>query len=107
MGGVAGSLTTKETTIGSLFSHYSGFLFDAYGKNAGGNGITFNWDLLQNYKGSTPFFLSGGMKLDIVDEVKNFSHPQFVGVDINSGFEIEPGLKNIELIKAFKDELLN
>ena len=83
------------------------FLFDAYGKNAGGNGITFNWDLLQNYKGLTPFFLSGGIKLDIVDEVKNFSHPQFVGVDINSGFEIEPGLKNIELIKEFKDELFS
>lgn len=87
--------------------HCDYFLFDAYGKNAGGNGITFNWDLLQNYKGLTPFFLSGGIKLDIVDEVKNFSHPQFVGVDINSGFEIEPGLKNIELIKEFKDELFS
>lgn len=87
--------------------HCDYFLFDAYGKNAGGNGITFNWDLLQNYKGSIPFFLSGGMKLDIVKDVKNFSHPQFVGVDINSGFEIEPGLKNIELIKEFKDELFS
>ena len=47
------------------------------------------------------------MKLDIVNEVKSFSHPQFVGVDINSGFEIEPGLKNIELIKEFKDELFS
>ena len=87
--------------------HCDYFLFDAYGKNAGGNGITFNWDLLQNYKGTTPFFLCGGMKLDIVNEVKSFSHPQFVGVDINSGFEIEPGLKNIELIKKFKDELFS
>jgi phosphoribosylanthranilate isomerase len=87
--------------------HCDYFLFDAYGKNAGGNGIIFNWDLLQNYKGSIPFFLSGGMKPDIVNDVKNFSHPQFVGVDINSGFEIEPGLKNIELIKEFKDELFS
>ena len=53
------------------------------------------------------FFLSGGIKWDIVNEIKNFSHPQFIGVDINSGFEIEPGLKNVELIKEFKNELFS
>jgi phosphoribosylanthranilate isomerase len=83
------------------------FLFDAFGDKAGGNGITFNWELLANYKGNTPFFLSGGIKPSTVDDIKSFSHPQFVGVDINSGFEIEPGLKNIDLIQEFKDELFS
>ncbi len=83
------------------------FLFDAFGEKAGGNGITFNWDLLNNYKGNTPFFLSGGIKPAIINDIKQFSHPQFAGIDINSGFELEPGLKNIDLIQQFKDELFS
>jgi phosphoribosylanthranilate isomerase len=85
--------------------HCDYFLFDAHGRNAGGNGVTFNWDLLKKYQGTTPFFLSGGMRLAIANEIKSFEHPQFIGVDINSGFELKPGVKNIPLIKAFKDEL--
>lgn len=81
------------------------FLFDAFGKKAGGNGITFNWELLQKYNGQTPFLLSGGIDETMVKEIKVINHPKFVGVDINSGFEIEPALKNIEKIKQFSDEL--
>ncbi len=83
------------------------FLFDAFGEKAGGNGVVFNWELLNNYKGNTPFFLSGGIKLESAQKLKQVSHPQFVGVDINSGFELAPGVKNIATIKAFKDELLS
>ena len=81
------------------------FLFDAFGENAGGNGITFNWDLLQNYVGQTPFLLSGGIDSSMAATIKNINHQKLVGVDINSKFEIEPGLKNIEKIKTFKNEL--
>jgi len=81
------------------------FLFDAFGKNAGGNGIVFNWDLLQNYKGNTPFLLSGGIDETMATEINNINHPKFIGVDINSGFELEPALKNIEKIKLFYNEL--
>lgn len=81
------------------------FLFDAAGKNAGGNGIVFNWDLLQNYRGDKPFLLSGGITPELTEKIKNFSHPALYGIDINSGFETKPGLKNIEKIKAFKNEL--
>jgi len=77
------------------------FIFDAFGKKAGGNGITFNWELLQNYHGKTPFLLSGGINETMVEEIKKIDHPKFIGVDINSGFEIEPALKNIKLIKTF------
>lgn len=81
------------------------FLFDAAGKKAGGNGIVFNWGLLQNYHREKPFLLSGGISPALAEKIKNFSHPSFYGIDINSGFEIEPGIKNIEKIKAFKNEL--
>ena len=86
--------------------HVSLFLFDTKGKNYGGNGIKFNWDLLQNYKGKTPFLLSGGITKNDAEEIKKMKHPAFLGIDINSGFEIEPGLKNIREIKEFKNRLL-
>lgn len=81
-------------------------LFDTKGKDYGGNGIKFNWDVLQKYKGKTPFLLSGGISKNDVFEIKNFKHHAFAGVDINSGFEIEPALKNINEIKEFKNNLL-
>ncbi len=81
------------------------FLFDAFGQHAGGNGITFDWKLLNKYKGETPFLLSGGIEETMIKNLKEINHPMFKGIDINSKFEIEPGLKNIEKIKTFKNEL--
>ncbi|MHB1146427.1 MAG: phosphoribosylanthranilate isomerase [Lutibacter sp.] len=86
--------------------HVSLFLFDTKGKNYGGNGIKFNWELLQNYKGKMPFLLSGGISKNDAAEIKKFRHPTFLGIDINSGFELESGLKNIKEIKEFKNRLL-
>ena len=80
-------------------------LFDAFGKQAGGNGITFNWELLSKYKGNTPFLLSGGIDETMTVEIKKIRHPQFVGVDINSRFELEPALKNIGKIKCFSKSI--
>jgi len=81
------------------------FLFDAFGKNAGGNGVVFNWELLKNYNGTTPFLLSGGIDETMVETIKQFKHPQFAGIDINSGFEINPALKDVERIKKFKHNI--
>ena len=78
---------------------------DAFGKNAGGNGITFDWELLNKYKGETPFLLSGGIDSEMAASLKSIDHPMYKGVDVNSKFEIEPGLKNIEKIKLFKEKL--
>ena len=83
------------------------FIFDTKGKNPGGNGITYDWNILKKYSGTTPFLLSGGINASMVGDIKKFEHPRCVGIDINSGFEIEPGLKNIELIKKFKHDLSN
>lgn len=81
------------------------FLFDTKGINYGGNGVKFNWGILQKYEGKTPFLLSGGITKKDADEIKIIKHSAFEGIDINSGFEIEPGLKNINDIKEFKYNL--
>ena len=78
------------------------FLFDAKTAIHGGSGKTFDWSVLDNYQMDIPFFLSGGISLDNIEEIKNIDHPQFYGVDLNSKFETAPGIKNIEqLEKAF------
>jgi len=78
------------------------FLFDTKTEIHGGSGKTFNWGVLDNYSLNIPFFLSGGLSLDNLEEVKRISHPQFYGVDLNSRFETSPGIKDIELLnKAF------
>jgi phosphoribosylanthranilate isomerase len=79
------------------------FLFDTKTDIHGGSGKSFDWTLLDNYKLDIPFFLSGGLSLDNLDEVRSINHPQFYGVDLNSKFEIEPGLKYMDrLKKAFE-----
>jgi len=84
---------------------YSGvcdyFLFDTKGQLPGGTGQKFNWQLLENYKGDVPFFLSGGIGPDDLEAVLRFSHPQLFGIDVNSGFEISPALKDVEKVKTF------
>jgi len=78
------------------------FLFDAFGKKAGGNGIIFNWELLRKYKGQTSFLLSGGIDHTMAQEIRNVNHSKLAGIDINSGFEIKSALKDIKKIEEFK-----
>jgi phosphoribosylanthranilate isomerase len=79
------------------------FLFDTKTPVHGGSGKSFDWGLLEKYKLNVPFFLSGGISLENLEELNNISHPEFYGVDLNSKFEVEPGLKVIEkLEKAFE-----
>ena len=79
------------------------FLFDTKGKLPGGNGVTFNWRLLDKYKLGLPFLLSGGIGIGQLTALKDFSHPQLLGIDLNSQFETSPGVKNIEKLKLFID----
>lgn len=81
------------------------FLFDTKCENYGGSGKQFDWSILSAYKGKTPFLLSGGLNPDSVESIRNFSHPRFAGIDLNSGFEIEPALKDIEKLATFLSEL--
>jgi phosphoribosylanthranilate isomerase len=77
------------------------FLFDTKGKLPGGNGVAFNWEVLKKYEGETPFFLSGGLGPGMEIQIINLEHPQFFGIDLNSGFENTPGFKNIDLLSDF------
>lgn len=81
------------------------FLFDTKGKNYGGNGIPFDWKILDRYQGNQPFWLSGGIHPGMADQIKDFYHPMLYAIDINSGFEDRPGLKNIKKIENFLHEI--
>lgn len=87
-------------------AHVDYFLFDTKGIARGGNGVTFNWDLLKNYNGSQPFFLSGGINPENVGDIRQLDHERLFGIDINSGVESAPGMKDVEklneLIKRIK-----
>lgn len=78
------------------------FLFDTKTPVHGGSGQTFDWVILEKYTLYVPFFLSGGLSPDNLEEVKKIKHPAFYGVDLNSKFEVSPGLKDIDkLTQAF------
>jgi len=77
------------------------FLFDTKTDLPGGSGKKFTWNVLQEYSGEKPFFLSGGIQPEDTENVKQFCHPRCFGIDLNSGFEDQPGLKNLEKLRQF------
>jgi phosphoribosylanthranilate isomerase len=85
------------------------YLFDTKGKLPGGNGYTFNWNVLKDYPSTKPFFLSGGIGLKEVEKLKDFidspASKYCYSLDVNSKFEINPGVKNINDLEKFKYEL--
>lgn len=87
------------------------YLFDTKGKLPGGNGYAFNWEVLENYPSTKPFFLSGGIGLENIDDILIFLYrPESKychAIDVNSRFETKPGLKDIEKLKEFKKRLEN
>ena len=77
------------------------FLFDTASVQYGGTGVKFDWKILNDYQLQVPFFLSGGIALDDTVRILELNHPSFFGVDINSRFEISPGLKDAQLVGEF------
>lgn len=82
------------------------FLFDTQTPDHGGSGKTFNWAILENYKLSKPYFLSGGIGPDSIAQLKQINDPRLYAIDVNSRFELAPGLKNIERLRDFKNKLI-
>ncbi|MDD4514447.1 phosphoribosylanthranilate isomerase [Massilibacteroides sp.] len=82
------------------------FLFDTRSNLLGGSGKQFDWQLLNTYKGETPFLLSGGLSPDSLTELQTFSHTRFAGIDLNSGFESAPAQKDAMKIKKFISDFL-
>ena len=83
------------------------YLFDNKQGAYGGTGKSFVWDSLVDYAGSKPYLLSGGIAPKMLDEVNEFlkAQPLCAGVDLNSGFEVSPGLKDVERLKYFMEKL--
>tara|TARA_B100000029_G_scaffold516539_1_gene630670 strand:+ start:1786 stop:2421 length:636 start_codon:yes stop_codon:yes gene_type:complete len=81
-----------------------GFLFDSYSKGFyGGSGQTFNWSLLKNFSKQIPFILSGGLNPKNVKSAINQNFP--FAIDVNSGVESSPGIKDLTLTKKLMNEL--
>ncbi len=105
-----GKLVIKALNIATaddllLAKDYEGvadyLLFDTKAQMVGGNGKKFDWDVLKHYDGGTPFILSGGIGPDDASKVNAFHHPMMAGIDLNSKFETEPALKDVEKLKSF------
>lgn len=81
------------------------FLFDTKGKQYGGNGVTFDWNILENYSFDKPYLLSGGIGIENTAALKEFLKKEYAkncfAIDLNSKFEIEPGIKNAITITTF------
>ena len=100
-------IETATTNIDELVSEYDAvcdyYLFDTAGlkESFGGTGQQFDWSILKKAKIEKPFFLSGGIGPDDAAKIKAFSHPDFFAVDVNSKFELSPGLKDMAAILKF------
>ena len=105
------SLGDDEADIDAMIAHYDAvcdyYLFDTKAADGatGGTGKKFDWKRLAKAKIEKPFFLSGGISVDDMDAIKKFKHPDFFGIDINSRFEKEPGVKDMALVLKIKQGL--
>jgi len=93
------SITEAYTSVAGYF------LFDTKGQLAGGTGLKFNWEILDRYRFRVPFFLSGGIGPGDAQKLKSIGHPQLFGIDMNSGFETAPALKEVGKVKKFMEEI--
>ena len=75
------------------------FLFDTKTDTHGGSGQTFDWDMLDNYELDIPFFISGGLSHENIEQAAAITHPAFYGLDLNSKFELSPGVKDIDKLR--------
>lgn len=83
------------------------FLFDTRTKSYGGSGRKFSWDILKNYEFQIPYFLSGGISIEDLDEVKKIRDNNLYAIDVNSRFELEPGLKDMSALKVLINQISN
>lgn len=93
----------KNTYIYKGVADY--FLFDTACPSYGGSGRRFDWKILKDYSDDTPFLLSGGIRPERLNDVLAFHHPMLAGIDLNSGFETSPGMKDVSLLNEFVNNL--
>ena len=98
------SFDELQKTINQQPSTVNYLLFDTDSKAFGGTGKTFDWQILNEIEIPIPYFLSGGISLENIHQLSTINH-QPLALDINSKFETEPGIKDLEKIKTFKSLL--
>lgn len=76
------------------------FLFDTKTKLHGGSGKRFDWTVLDEYKEDIPYFLSGGIDAETFQSATSLKDERLYCIDVNSRFELEPGIKSIPLLKT-------
>lgn len=81
--------------------HCDYYLFDTKTALHGGSGRKYDWKILAEYEGRTPFLLSGGISPEDGEALTAFAHPQWVGIDLNSRFELSPAVKDARLLQPF------
>lgn len=91
----------------NIYQNADAILLDTKGKKYGGNGKKFDWTILEKYQLDKDIILSGGISPDDWFEIQNLSKkiPQIKTIDINSKFELSPGLKDVEMVKEFLNEM--
>ena len=84
------------------------YLFDAMGKQYGGTGNKFDWKVIAEANIQKPYFLSGGLGPDDGADIQAFTqtNSNCFAIDVNSRFEVKPGIKNLEIVKTFAESLL-
>ena len=104
------SASSSSYSLQQEVDRYAGlvhkYLFDTQrGETRGGTGSHFDWSLLYSVQMAHPFFLSGGISYSDFRALQAFKHPAWAGIDINSKFELEPGIKNMMLVQQFVQRL--
>lgn len=89
-----------DSKILNKYSEADYYLFDTKGKLPGGNGVKFNWDVLEKSKIKKPFFLSGGLGVEDLQIMSGFKSNNLYALDFNSKLETEPGLKDVEKVRT-------
>lgn len=100
---VQGQMPSDEIKLWEPYAEV--FLFDTQTKDYGGSGRKFDWSILNDYQSDKPFMLSGGIGLEDISDLKKLAIPNLLGIDVNSKFELEPGLKDVNKVKALKEAL--
>lgn len=102
---VAGAEDIARARIYNNVEGVDMLLFDTRSDAVGGSGRSFDWTLLQAYDGDTPFLLSGGIGPQDAARIRHFRHPRLAGIDLNSRFETSPGVKDIDTLRIFINEI--
>ena len=102
---VAGAEDIARARIYNNVEGVDMLLFDTRSDAVGGSGRSFDWTLLHDYDCDTPFLLSGGIGPQDAARIRQFRHPRLAGIDLNSRFETSPGVKDIDTLRIFINEI--